>query len=297
MQNVIWKARWRGPEAVMVALSDRLDESLELWTSAICVEKDRDGGAWRCDAYFEDAPDGPALDRLTAAAPGASSPEVIETPDEDWVAMSLKGLTTVEAGRFFLYGAHDADKVPVGALALHIEAGLAFGTGHHATTKGCLTAFDALAKARSFSNVLDVGCGSGVLAMAAALRFRRKVLAADIDPVSVEVTQQNARANGLSSFVDAVESNGFSAAEIRRRAPYDLIFANILARPLIALAPAAAAHMAPGGHIILSGLLIEQERAVRAAYAGAGFHLRRRLHIEDWSTLVMQNGEGHVSRF
>jgi len=245
-------------------------------------------GRWEVGAYFTDPPDQIVL-ALLAAAHGAEPFALSELPEIDWVAHVRRELSPVEAGRFFVYGGHDADKLPPDRLGLLIEAAVAFGTGHHGTTQGCLRALDRLATdGFAPASVIDVGCGTAVLAMAAALVFPGTILATDIDPVAVEVAQANARANGLAERLICLEAAGLDHPEIAARAPFDLIFANILKGPLIELAPAMAAHAAPGGVAILSGLLTDQAEAVTAAYAAQGFTLAGREDIGDWSTLVLR---------
>ena len=203
--------------------------------------------------------------------------------------MWKRELQPVEAGRFFVHGGHDADKVPVDRIALMIEAAMAFGTGHHGTTKGCLLALDRLDRAGFRGrNVADIGCGTAVLAMAASAIWGLPVIASDIDPVAVEVAQVNCAANGLSDKVICVEAAGFGHADLKARAPYDLIFANILKGPLIELAPDMAAHAAMGGYVILSGILTTQADDTIAAYKRAGFVLAKRDEIAEWTTLVLR---------
>ncbi len=245
-------------------------------------------GRWEVGAYFTEPPD-PIVLALLAAAHGAQPFALSELPEIDWVAHVRRELAPIEAGRFFLYGSHDADKVPEGRIALLIEAAVAFGTGHHGTTLGCLRALDRLAdEGIAPTAVIDVGCGTAVLAMAAARVFPGTVLASDIDPVAVEVAAANARANGLADRLVCVEAAGFDHPRIAAGAPYDLILANILMGPLIDLAPAMAAHAAPGGRAILSGLLTTQAEAVAAAYVAQGFALVAREDIGEWSTLVLR---------
>ncbi len=181
---------------------------------------------------------------------------------------------------------HDADKVPAGAIGLRIEAAQAFGTGHHATTRGCLLALDDLLKRRRFERVLDLGCGTGVLAIAAAKVLRRPVTASDIDPVAVRITRENARLN--RARVTAVAATGLDHPALSRAGPYDLIMANILAEPLKDLAPAVARALSPGGLAILSGILESQAESVRAAYLAAGLRSQRRLTLSGWATLTVQ---------
>jgi ribosomal protein L11 methyltransferase len=220
---------------------------------------------------------------------------VSELPEIDWVAKVRRELSPVEAGRFFVYGSHDADRVPAilaqpGRVALQIEATVAFGTGHHGTTLGCLRAFDHI-YAAGFrpARVADIGCGTAVLAMAAAAVLPGAlVIASDIDQVAVDVARANVAVNGLGGRVECLEAAGFGHPRLAQAAPFNLVFANILKGPLIELAPAMAAHTAQMGLIILSGLLVVQAEAVTAAYMDAGFTPEARDDIGEWSTLVLR---------
>ncbi|HWL59202.1 MAG TPA: 50S ribosomal protein L11 methyltransferase [Paracoccus sp. (in: a-proteobacteria)] len=244
-------------------------------------------GRWEVGLYFTEAPDEVAL-ALMAAAFGADPFVISELPEVDWVAHVKRELSPVEAGRFFVHGSHDADKVPEGAEALLIEAAMAFGTGHHATTKGCLLALDRMIEAGAApQRIVDVGCGTAVLAMAAARAFPVMVLAGDIDPVAVDVARANVIANGLDGRVECVEAVGFDHPLIENAAPFDLVFANILKQPLIDLVPDMAKNLAPGGKAILSGILTTQAKEVIAAYAAGGMPLERRDDHGEWSTLVV----------
>ena len=213
---------------------------------------------------------------------------VAPLPDQDWIKLSQEGLPPVRAGRFFVYGAHDAGVVPHGVIPMKIEAGLAFGTGHHETTALCLAALSDLAKRRSFRNVLDLGCGTGLLAIGAVKLWRKPVLASDIDMAAVYVTQENARVNGVAPFVKAVMADGLVHPAIAARAPFDLIVANILASPLTMLAPQIARVMAPGGMILLSGLLRWQEKMVLSFYHPFGFVTREVRRDAAWSALLLE---------
>ena len=245
---------------------------------------------WEVGVYFTQAPDEIAL-ALLAASQGAQPFVISELHEVDWVAHVRRELSPVSAGRFFVHGSHDADKVPEGAEALCIEAAMAFGTGHHDTTKGCLLAFDRMLTAGEVPHrVADIGCGTAVLAMAAARTVHGVVLASDIDPVAVETAQANVLANGLDGRVECVLAEGFHHPVLDGAAPYDLIFANILKQPLIQIAPDMARHLAPGGRAILSGILVAQADEVAAAYADAGIALERREDLGDWSTLVVRKG-------
>ena len=244
---------------------------------------------WEVGGYFT-APPSEAELALLAAAFGARPFAVSELPDIDWVAKVRRELTPVEAGRFFVYGSHDADKLTEDRVGLLIEAAMAFGTGHHGTTQGCLCAIDALDTAdHRPRRIADIGCGTAVLAMGAARIWDcDPVIASDIDTVAVDVAQANVTANGLDGRVQCLEAVGFDHPQIAAAAPFDLILANILKGPLIDLAPAMAAHAAPGGHVILSGLLERQADAVLTAYIAEGFTALARLDIEGWSTLTLR---------
>jgi ribosomal protein L11 methyltransferase len=245
-------------------------------------------GLFEVGAHFEEAPDPIALD-LLAAVHGARAWTVSEVPDVDWVAKVRRDLPPVEAGRFFLHGAHDAERVPEGRVALLIEAAMAFGTGHHGTTVGCLLAIDRLA-AEGFAprRVADVGAGTAVLAMASARVWpAARVVAGDIDPVAVETARANLEANGLGGRVEAVEAAGLDSPAFAEAVPFDLILANILKGPLLALAPILAAATAPGGRIVLSGLLDVQAEEVARAYAAEGLSEAVRERIGEWATLVL----------
>ena len=217
---------------------------------------------------------------------------VAPLPDQDWIKQSQEGLPPVRAGRFFVYGAHDAGAVPAGAIAIRIEAGLAFGTGHHETTALCLQALSRLAKRRRFARVLDLGCGTGVLAIAAAKLWRKPVLATDIDAIAVEVARENARANEVAPLIRAGVADGLTHPVIANKAPFDLILANILAAPLTQLAPSLSAAVAPRGFAVLSGLLRNQENLVLSFYRTRGLNLRETLRDGPWSALVLERGRG-----
>jgi len=223
------------------------------------------------------------------ASLGLSRPVEREVlPDVDWVARSLDGLKPVRAGRFLVHGAHDRQMRHAGDIAIEIEAGLAFGTGHHGTTAGCLAMLERVAIREKPRNALDLGTGSAVLAIALARLAHIPVLATDIDPVAIEVAVANARLNQVSSLVEAVTAPGFHHPVFAARAPFDLIVANILARPLMKLAPEMAKYLAPGGSIVLSGILDRQRDAVVAAYAGQQFRHVRTTHREGWVTIHMK---------
>lgn len=263
-------------------------EGLEPEPTGVGVFEIEDGsGLWEVAAYFMDRPDAGALAVLSALY-NAKPFNISEIPEQDWVSKVQRELSPVQAGRFFVYGTHDADKVPADKIPLLIDAAMAFGTGHHGTTKGCLEAFDKLlTDGFAGKNILDVGCGTAVLAMAAAKVLPDAVLASDIDPTAVEVAQANVVSNGLQDRVNCVVAAGFGAPVLKDSAPYDLIFANILKAPLIGLAPDMGANIAEGGYAILSGILNEQADEVVAVYAENGFNLVERRVIVDWTTLIL----------
>lgn len=270
------------------ALAEML-EDLDPAPYGVGVFEIEDGSErWEVGSYFLEHPDETVL-ALLAAAHGAEPFAVSELPDVDWVAHVKRELAPVVAGRFFVYGSHDADKVPEGSVPLLIEAAMAFGTGHHGTTLGCLTALDRLDRAGlRAQRVADIGCGTAVLAMAAAKIWPDPVLASDIDPVAVETAAANVVANGLEGRVVCVEAAGFDHPRLQQDAPYDLIFANILKGPLIALAPDMGRFCAESGHVILSGILHAQADEVIAAYEAQGFVLISRDEFGDWTTLVLK---------
>jgi len=270
------------------ALGEAL-ETLDPEPVGVGVFELEDGsGMWEVGAYFTDPPDDIAL-TLMAAAHGAAEFAVSKLPEIDWVAHVRRELKPVEAGRFFVYGSHDADKLPAGCVGLWIEAAMAFGTGHHGTTLGCLRALDRLVSAGVVpERVIDLGCGTAVLAMAAAKVWPGTILASDIDAVAVEVAAANVIANGIEGRVECLEAEGFNHDLIRERAPFDLVIANILKGPLVDLAPDIARNTAPGGRAILSGLLVDQAQDVIAAYASEGFSVAEHDEIGDWATLVLR---------
>jgi len=271
------------------ALGEAMERLCPAPTGVGVFELEDGSGLWEVGGYFNEEPDRAGL-ALLATMHDARTFAVSELPEVDWVAKVRRELAPVEAGRFFVYGSHDADKVPDNRVALLIEAAMAFGTGHHGTTQGCLLALDRLAgEGVSARSVLDLGCGTAVLAMAAARIWPGLVLASDIDDVAIEVAHSNVTANALEGRVRCLRADGLDHEDIERAAPFDLVFANILKAPLTALAPAITARMRPGGHVILSGILNDQAEEVGRVYSSLGndvIHLDR---IGDWATLTVKN--------
>jgi ribosomal protein L11 methyltransferase len=249
---------------------------------------------WIVEAYFDAPPDEANVRALVAAAAGdaaaraASFGRVVE---RDWVAASLEGLKPVRAGRFIVHGAHGRDAVKANDIAIEIEAALAFGTGHHGSTRGCLHMLDLVARKRRPRAILDLGTGSGVLAIAAAKLFKRKIHAGDIDPVCVQAAGVNAKRNRVATFVRPVLAKGAAHPVLRAGGPYDLVLVNILARPLRGLAPQIAKLAAPRAEIVLSGLIGRDVPGVAAAYRAQGFALARLTDIDGWATLLLRRDE------
>jgi ribosomal protein L11 methyltransferase len=274
----LWKA-W-----VTLAKSEASDMAslLELASEpqAVLIAEEPFGPSATVEALYTEEPDAAFLSGIAGR-----DVTVEPLPDQDWIRLSQLGLPPVRAGRFFVYGAHDQGKVPDGVIPIRIEAGLAFGTGHHETTALCLSALSELAH-RGFRNVLDLGSGTGLLAIGAAKLWKKSLLASDIDPVAVEVTAENARANGVGPWVRAVVADGLVHPVLAASAPYDLIIANILAGPLTRLAPQIVKALRPGGTLVLSGLLHNQEATVLSFYHRLRFLGRRR--EGPWSALVLE---------
>lgn len=269
-------------------LVDAVMERDDLALSATAREDEN--GEWVFEALCGERPDVEAFNVLARQVLGGDISFEIDALDDsiDWVAKSLEGLKPVSAGGFYIYGAHNGDRIPAGLTPIHIEAAQAFGTGHHETTTGCLVAINEILKRRPPEFMLDVGTGTGVLAIALAKRTRSPVIATDIDPVSVTTTLQNARANGVGGQIIAVEADGLTNRIVWENAPYDLIVANILAQPLRELAPEIGQAAAGGGHIVLSGILRTQAARIIATYRQQRFALVRRIERGDWSTLVFK---------
>ena len=277
----LWKA------SIVLSKSEVADcaAALELGSSpqAVLTSEDPFADEASVEALYAEMPDGDFLSKLVG-----KDVHVALLPDADWIGLSQEGLPPVRAGRFFVYGAHDAGTVPAGVIAMRIEAAMAFGTGHHETTALCLSVLSDLAKTRAYRNVLDLGCGTGLLAIGAVKLWHRPVLATDIDPVAIEVTRANAAANEARPWVRAAVADGLQHPAIAAVAPFDLILANILAGPLTRLAPDIAQAVAPGGTLVLSGLLRDQENLVLSFYRPHGLILRATRRMNAWSALVLE---------
>ena len=273
------------PEAE--ALAAAIEPGLEELGVAHTLSEVSDGAdEWHVAVYAEPEVADETAHVLAGAAPDVAF-ERADLADEDWVTMSLAALAPVRAGGFVVHGSHDRGVARAGETAIEIDAARAFGTGHHGTTAGCLVVIDRLLKRGTPRRVLDLGTGSAVLAIALARRARVPVLATDIDPVAVAIARENARLNGVGGLLRVEVATGLQHNVIRAAAPYDLIVANILAGPLRAMAPAIARYLAPGGRVVLSGLLERQRAAVLAAYRAQGLHVEATVPREGWATLTL----------
>jgi ribosomal protein L11 methyltransferase len=286
MQPELWSIR--------IDFATRPSEEMRLKLEAVmealgaALSSFEEGQGWRMETLAEAKPDAAAV--RAALKPFAVTAKIAKVVARDWVAESQRGLHPIAVGPFFIHGAHDRDKAPKGKIVLEIEAGMAFGTGRHATTMGCIKALLRLKKTHRFRKPLDIGTGTGILAFAAWYLFRKPVLAGDNDKDAVRVARENAALNGLRKAVKVVRSDGYRAAAIRDGGPYDLIVANILANPLIALAPDLRRNLARNGRAVLSGLLRAQEQDVLAAHRAVGLTLDFRLRLGEWSVLVLKPG-------
>ncbi|WP_323015221.1 50S ribosomal protein L11 methyltransferase [Devosia sp.] len=271
------------------ALVDAVMERDDLALTASAHENE-DTGEWFFEATCDSPPDLEGFAELARQVLGGAvefSVDAID-PDINWVAKSLEGLAPVIAGGFYVYGSHETGPIPEGLTPMKIDAAQAFGTGHHETTTGCLEAIEMLLARRHPQAIIDIGTGTGVLAIALAKRLGGRILATDIDPIAVTTTLENARENGVETHIEAIEATGLDHADIAARAPYDLLVANILAGPLTALAPDMAGVAQPGATVILSGILNTQADGMIAAYETAGFALIDHLKRKDWTTLVLE---------
>ncbi len=270
------------------ALADAMEKMDPEPVGVGCFEVDEDDDLWEVAGYFKTDPTGLTLSILEMAFSDASF-VVSKVPPEDWVAKVRRELTPVKAGRFTLHGGHDLGDAPPAAIRLQIEAAMAFGTGHHGTTRGCLVAMDTLARQGLFARrVLDLGTGTGALAMGAAKLWKAQCVATDIDEVAVATARENIRFNGTASMVQVIEAGRATGPVVMRSAPYDLVFANILAAPLKRLAPQIAAVVEPGSAIVLSGLLHRQAPGVAQVFAGWGMNVKQRIRLGEWTTLRLE---------
>jgi ribosomal protein L11 methyltransferase len=282
-----------GNEQSAKRVLDVLTESFVEGQAAIAAFEGA-GGQWHISVHFAEAPNQASVRELVGVAAGDHITgdiafDIVEA--RDWVKATLEQLVPVRAGRFIVHGRHDRAKVPPNKIGVEIEAALAFGTGHHGTTRGCLLLLDHVLKAYRPRRVLDLGTGTGVLAISAAKALRIKLLASDIDPLAVKVARENARLNGAGDLVSAIHATGFSAPQFRTRAPFDLVLANILANPLRQMATPMTRHLASSALVILSGLLPHQAQSVVAAYRARGLVLERHIQIEGWSGLLMRKAQ------
>jgi ribosomal protein L11 methyltransferase len=280
--------------SLAMSVAGALQDLIEPAPDALSVFEERKSPeappVWRVEAFFTNSPDPAALTREVAALLETTIPpfESAAVPDLNWVAISQAALPPVRAQRFTVHGSHDRDRIPQGPNAILIEAGEAFGTAHHATTYGCLLAIERLAARGTFDSILDLGCGSGILAIAAARAWpKARIAGVDIDAQSIVVARENAKANRAGNRVEFVCGDGVDDPAVRRRAPFDLIIANILARPLIMLSPDVRRSTARGGIVILSGLLTREAPAVIAAYRAQGFSLMEHHRHDGWSALTL----------
>ena len=287
--------RLRADERSARAMTDLLGEVFDPAETAVAAFESEDGGAWLLEAYFAREPDEAAIRNLVRPVVGQEADKGVFLPleQQDWVKASLEGLNPVRAGRVLVHGSHDRDQVRPNDVAIEIEAALAFGTGHHGTTKGCLLAFVDELKMRTPRRVLDVGTGTGILAFAAAKILKRPIVAGDIDPEAVRVARENARLNGIGSFMKLYVGPGVRHELADRPEHFDLVFANILAKPLRILAPSLSRVATRDGTLILSGLLIKDVAGVLSAYAAQGWQLQRRYDLEGWVALVLKRGGAH----
>lgn len=290
--GAVWRLQLRAADAV---LAERAAAALGSVCRAVSAFEETDGGAWLVEGFSELPLAGVELETALALAwadHGTPPKPVLEKlPARDWVRENQESFPPRRIGRYFVHGSHNRGGVPAGAIGLLIDAATAFGTGEHASTEGCLRALDNLARRRRYRGILDMGTGTGILGIAAAKTFVRTVLAVDIDPGSVRVARENARRNGVARRVSTFGSPGFHSRCVRARRPYDLVLANILARPLALMARDLRCALAPGGVAVLAGLIDWQESYVLAAYRLQRLRLVRRIAVDGWRTLVLRRRE------
>ncbi len=297
--NAAFVMRLRCAEAEARALADLVVETFDpAETAAAAFEEKASTESWAAtpwlvEIYFGSEPDEDNLRALAACAVGEDLAQKIEfgrVLQKDWIAASLEGLSAVRAGRFVVHGSHDRASVKTNDIGLEIEAALAFGTGHHGTTRGCLLFLDDILKRRRPRNILDVGCGTGVLALAAARALRQNIAAGDIDADAVAATRANALLNKAGPWLHPVQARGAAHPALWKPGAYDLIFANILAKPLKMLAPSLALLATREADVVLSGMLLRDVPGVASAWAAQGFAIAHRRHIDGWATLLLRRG-------
>lgn len=274
--------------AIMALMTDVFeDEGYAIAT----MEMDEKADIWEASVYLMEDEEDEIRERFAALLNDSFPESVIlreKLPDVDWIAKSLEGLQPVRAGRFIVHGSHDRDKVLTSEIGIEIDAGQAFGTGHHGTTAGCLEVIESVMRSKKIRNALDLGTGSGVLAIAARKLAPIPVLATDIDPIATKVAGENVRKNGIASGITLETAPGFHHTAFRRHGPFDLIIANILARPLMRMAPQLVAHLSPGGQVVLSGILANQRWKVLSAYNGAKLRHVRTIWRNGWVTIHLE---------
>lgn len=288
-ETIYWQVLFRLPAAAVGTAEGAFSD---IATSIANFETDEANSIWTFELICSEKPD---MDEIGCRLSVLSMLHNVEMPEvrleklvqADWLAQVARDFPPLSIGRFFVHGAHVEEKPKTGSIAIQIDAGAAFGSGEHGTTRCCLEALQFLAQSRKFHNILDVGTGSGILAIAAAKLWKKDILAVDLDPISVRVAKENSKLNRVHKFIKTVASDGYSAMPVKRGATYDLIIANILARPLIAFAPYLKQNLATGGVAVLSGLLTSQEQQVLAAHRIHGLHLQRKFIYQGWCSLVI----------
>ncbi len=285
----LWQLTFSVPRPQAEAAEAVLDKALGAMLQSVSQFEGDGRDEWQISALVDRQPDPQALTGLLAGALGGAAPAVRldRVPDRDWVAAALDHHPPIAEGRYFVYGSHVTATPPAGSIDLRIDAATAFGTGSHESTRGCLRALGHLARSRRYHNPLDIGCGTGVLAMAAARTFRTPVLASDIDPAALTVARENAISNGLGPDIEVVCADGLRHPRIAARAPFDLVTANILANTVARLAPGLRGVVVPGGVVVVSGILAAQEARVLAAYRAQDFQMERRFDLDGWHTLIL----------
>ncbi len=286
---IYWQLLFTLPAAAVGTAEDAFSD---IATSVSNFETDEENGIWSFELIFDAKPDMEDINRrlfVISELHGVATPvpSLAQLQQEDWLSQVARDFPPLAIGRFFVHGAHVMEKPRAGSIAIQVDAGAAFGSGEHGTTRCCLQALEWLSHSRKFRNILDMGTGSGILAIAAAHLWKTNILAVDLDPVSVRVTQDNNRINRVQKFINTGVSDGYSSAQVQRGAKYDLIIANILARPLIAFAKDLSENLAEGGVAVLSGLLVSQSKHVLAAHRMHGLSLKRKFVYHDWCTLVI----------